>query len=646
MAGGEYEVNGAKIKELLKEQGMSQASLVRKTGFSKRTIERFVAGEPARAENLARVAEILDVETKTLWANYEPPPEETTWNNPAILRYLEDRCDRLRGELAVTQMALETFFKILDQQQVPLEDLDAKLREMAQHYKELQARLRVTYFDDSDVIKLKQEALYALEELGDFKQAQTLLHKAADCQSSSRKSRQEFIKQQQDYVNKELLSEAEIKASLGKLAMVRLSYMESASYFQQATELTEQISEGAEEYLSVYLTCWGSAAIEIDDYQTAESVCKRAYNIQKSIGIERLEITGFLHNLGKLYYNQGRNEEAEMYFLQILEIQNKLLGENHPKNVIILNSLGTTYNKQGRYQEAESFLQISIEICKNSTENLSSEYNTALNNIALLYQNQNRYADAESIHQKILSVKLQNQGPDHLDTAITLNNLGYLFWQWGRYDEAEPYYLQALKILVNNLGFSHSRTAISYNGLGTVYYNLGRYSEAEPLLICALLTFQKVFGDEHPNVAMCLHNLNSFYQSQARYENALLFCKLALKIREEIFGMFHEYVERSLDDLAAIYYHLGCYEKSQQALERVLYIKRKTLGSNHPDTISRLFGLANFLEFQSRASEALMLYYSVLVLLEEHADIVNSPKLSAIKLQSISHIAEILKISR
>lgn len=46
----------------------------------------------------------------------------------------------LAGKLAVTESALASFFKILEEQQVPLSDLDSKLREIAIHYKEFLRR--------------------------------------------------------------------------------------------------------------------------------------------------------------------------------------------------------------------------------------------------------------------------------------------------------------------------------------------------------------------------------------------------------------------------------------------------------------------------------------------------------------------------
>jgi hypothetical protein len=80
-------------------------------------------------------------------------------------------------ELGVTKAALTSFFKILEQERVPPEDLDSKLREFAVSYKQLQAQLQQFLSEGPTVIALRREASQALET-GDFAQAETLLRRA------------------------------------------------------------------------------------------------------------------------------------------------------------------------------------------------------------------------------------------------------------------------------------------------------------------------------------------------------------------------------------------------------------------------------------------------------------------------------------
>ncbi|MCI5220849.1 MAG: hypothetical protein D3914_17050 [Candidatus Electrothrix sp. LOE2] len=78
------------------------------------------------------------------------------------------------GDLAVKDAALNSFFRILEEQQVPRSDQDSRLREIAAHYKELLARLATVQSQDPEVVRLK-EAAHQVIEIGRFADAEGLL---------------------------------------------------------------------------------------------------------------------------------------------------------------------------------------------------------------------------------------------------------------------------------------------------------------------------------------------------------------------------------------------------------------------------------------------------------------------------------------
>jgi archaellum component FlaC len=76
-------------------------------------------------------------------------------------------------ELGVTRTALNNLFKILKHEQVPLDNLDSTLREIAKRYKELDHKLSTVTSEDSAIKALKKEAREALET-ADIEQAYLL----------------------------------------------------------------------------------------------------------------------------------------------------------------------------------------------------------------------------------------------------------------------------------------------------------------------------------------------------------------------------------------------------------------------------------------------------------------------------------------
>lgn len=91
----------------------------------------------------------------------------------------EERFQSLSEELGVTRAALKSFFKILKEKQVPREDLDSTLHQIANRHKDIEAQLRHFASEDPEVATLKRQAGEALD-VGEFDRAEELLNQAKE----------------------------------------------------------------------------------------------------------------------------------------------------------------------------------------------------------------------------------------------------------------------------------------------------------------------------------------------------------------------------------------------------------------------------------------------------------------------------------
>ncbi|RPJ18810.1 MAG: hypothetical protein EHM35_21455, partial [Planctomycetaceae bacterium] len=179
----------------------------------------------------------------------------------------EERHERLAAELGVTRSALTSFFNILEQQQVPPEDLYHILRQIATSYKDLQAKLQRFTSDDPAVITLKQQARDAIE-IGEFAHAEILLNDASAKDL-------EAARQLQETAATRLLSAAASRAANGDLKRTQLAYAEAMGYYRQAVDVVESVPT-AELELAEYLNAWGFTAHEAGDYAGAQPAQERA----------------------------------------------------------------------------------------------------------------------------------------------------------------------------------------------------------------------------------------------------------------------------------------------------------------------------------------------------------------------------------
>jgi tetratricopeptide (TPR) repeat protein len=258
----------------------------------------------------------------------------------------------LAKDLGVAEAALSSFFKILEQKEVPPEDLDSTLRTIAMRYKGLDQKLATFTSEDPEVTNLKQQAREALE-VGDFVRTERLLTeaKAKDIEAA---------KVLRDTMQTRLLSAAESAAELGDLQYAQLAYGEAADYYREAAGL---VPEGEKLTRAEYLNQEGSRRIEAGHYRQAEAPFEQALAMrEQALGEEHPDVAASLNNLAELYRAQGRYVDAEPLYERAVAIWEKVLGTEYLYVAQSLYNLALLYLAQGRYAEAEPLMKRTVDI--------------------------------------------------------------------------------------------------------------------------------------------------------------------------------------------------------------------------------------------------------------------------------------------
>ena len=175
--------------------------------------------------------------------------------------------------------------------------------------------------------------------------------------------------------------------------------------------------------------------------------------------------------LGYHLYAIGDYPGAYPNFQKALEINRKVLGEEHPDTASSLNNLGALLQAMGEYEGARPYYEKALEI-----------------------------------RRKVL-------GEEHPDTASSLNNLGFLLRAMGDYEGARPYYEKALEINRKVLGEEHPDTASSLNNLAILNYYEGKFKIAFNLIHRALGVRLNVLGPDHPDTHSAQQSLTAIEES-------------------------------------------------------------------------------------------------------------------------------------
>jgi tetratricopeptide (TPR) repeat protein len=266
----------------------------------------------------------------------------------------------------------------------------------------------------------------------------------------------------------------------------------------------------------------------------------------------------------------------------ILEAVKARIG--HPTSRLA-SMLGSFFAEKSLYLEAESLARLALEIDEQMLGPEHPDVARTLNNLAVLFQATNRLREAEPLMKRALAIDEKSYGLEHPRVAIDLNNLAQLFKNTNRVEEAEPPMKRALVIDEKSYGPEHPRVAIDLNNLAQLFKNTNRVEEAEPLYRRALAINEKSYGSEHPNVARTLNNLVVLLQATNRLREAEPLMKRALVIDEKSYGPEHPYVATDLNNLAALLKDTNRVREAQPLMRRALIIVLKftcETGHLHP----------------------------------------------------------------
>lgn len=141
---------------------------------------------------------------------------------------------------------------------------------------------------------------------------------------------------------------AQVDFLLGQLAETDFNYFLATQYYQQAADLQPSSL--------TYLKAAAELSYAFGEFPESEHLLTQVLKIQeKLLGSEHPELAQTLNNLGVLRHTQGRHAEAEAFYRWALEICEAHLGLQDPDGVNLVQNYTACLREVGRYREAKAF---------------------------------------------------------------------------------------------------------------------------------------------------------------------------------------------------------------------------------------------------------------------------------------------------
>jgi tetratricopeptide (TPR) repeat protein len=150
---------------------------------------------------------------------------------------LDQEVERLSAEIGVRKPAVENFLRILGEAQIPVDQLGAKLQEIAQRHLDMLERWSVLEEKDDPAIRQRTDAARTAIDAGEYERADALLAEAEELELEAARQAQALEAQAREAANRHFLAAAANRAKRGELRLTRLDYPGAAKHFKAAAEL-------------------------------------------------------------------------------------------------------------------------------------------------------------------------------------------------------------------------------------------------------------------------------------------------------------------------------------------------------------------------------------------------------------------------
>ncbi|MEM9788078.1 MAG: tetratricopeptide repeat protein [Pseudomonadota bacterium] len=504
----------------------------------------------------------------------------------------------------IRKEAVESFFDTLATENVPLDQVEAKLTEIATHH--LAARASLNALRPHAETGELQKRIASAFEAGRRDEARQMMavyrvQRAANAAAAKLMAQRE---------------EAEIPAICADMSMVDLDYMDAAENYAQAVAALVDTDHYAATYhikrcdalrYAGHLVEAIAAAQDALDIAAPDdemlrgrifhsqsramrdagsyTAAARALRQARKLAAPDMRLTLDVDRAG-LLLDQGRLGMVERVLDRLLA------GPANRELAHVTHTLGRLYLEQGKWTTARDTLKKARKLQADTLPANHPDWLRATTDLARAEQKCGNLEEAEILYDEVHDRFVRVFDETHPEFATLMDHLGGLAADQGNLPLAETRYRRAIATAETALGADHPDLAQSWNNLGTVLVGRDELQAAAAALETACAIFAKSVGGRHRDYATALHNRAGTLMLLGQTDRAQADCACALDIRREILGNAHTDVATSLMLQANLRSMIGAFDDAVLAQAEALRICQLAEGDDHRQTIQAYADLA------------------------------------------------------
>ena len=305
-----------------------------------------------------------------------------------------------------------------------------------------------------------------------------------------------------------------------------------------------------------------------------------------------------VNNLASSYSRISDYKNAELNYLEELELERSFFGENHRIIANTYRNLANVNCANKDYIKAESYYIKAIDIKKNTDGINHPEYSDYLLDLAILYKDIKDYKSAETLYIGVCDLIKRNQSENSLSYQKALISSAIFYDGKGDSVKADEQFFKSYTLQKINLKNETIPTFIfSLDIIGKRYNNKQNYYEAQKYYLESLELKKRVFGSQSQEYINSLTDLGMLYSQQSEYTKSRKYFEEVTAILKNLKREKSQDNTFVLDALATGYRYEGLYVQSEKLYYQIIDIYKNIYGENNKDYIKSLKLLAgNYLD--------------------------------------------------
>jgi len=247
---------------------------------------------------------------------------------------------------------------------------------------------------------------------------------------------------------------------------------------QEALHLSQNDSGATSEESGRALWTLGELRQERGQLGEAKELYKRSLSILETSVAPQTDVSGVLDDLAQIYSSEHQWTLAKQTYERALEVDRRVLGDDHPRVAMHLNNLAVVAQNIGDLKQAEALYRDAIRRQERVYGSQHPETAADKGNYGLLLQREGRLAEAEPLLRDALAVTLSLYGPDHYKVGYSRVSLAILLHDKGDLRGAEGEFRQALTIYDKSLPANHQWRAAALMHFARLLVDRGKPDEA------------------------------------------------------------------------------------------------------------------------------------------------------------------------